>query len=95
MIKNISRDELKRKLDRGDNFHLVETLPKTAYQHAHLPSAINLPPDQVKELAPTNWPESSPSPLQKEKTKGKKVRSLTGTTPLLLKIAVEQELSTQ
>jgi len=53
MLTTISRDELKLKIDRRDKFLLVETLPRTAYQHAHLPGAINLPPDQVKQLAST------------------------------------------
>lgn len=53
MIQTISRDELKQKLDRKDDFLLVETLANVAYQHAHLPHAINLPPDQLKELAST------------------------------------------
>ena len=47
MTNTISRDELKHKIDRQDDFFLVETLPATAYHHAHLPGAINLPPDQV------------------------------------------------
>jgi len=51
MSKTISRDELKQKIDRKENFLLVETLPATAYHHAHLPGAINLPPDSVKTLA--------------------------------------------
>ena len=51
MVKTISRDELKEKIDRGDSFVLVETLAPVAYQHAHLPGAINIPPDQLKELA--------------------------------------------
>ena len=51
MAKTISRDELKEKIDRKDNFLLVETLPATAYHHQHLPGAINLPPDSIKELA--------------------------------------------
>lgn len=46
-MKTISRDELKQKIDRKDNFILVETLPETAYHHAHLPGAINLPSDEV------------------------------------------------
>lgn len=56
MVATISRDELKAKVDRGEEFLLVETLPKTAYAHAHLPGAINLPPDQVVELAPQILP---------------------------------------
>jgi rhodanese-related sulfurtransferase len=51
MVKTISRDELKAKIDRGDEFLLVETLPAIAFHHVHLPGAINLPPDQVTELA--------------------------------------------
>jgi rhodanese-related sulfurtransferase len=58
-VKTISRDELKVKIDRGDKFLLVETLPRTAYQHAHLPGAINLPPDQVKELAGSVLPDKA------------------------------------
>ncbi|MCP9496785.1 MAG: rhodanese-like domain-containing protein [Pyrinomonadaceae bacterium MAG19_C2-C3] len=59
MIATISRDELKEKIDRGDDFLLVETLAPTAYHHAHLPGAINLPPDQVKEIAPTLLPDKA------------------------------------
>jgi rhodanese-related sulfurtransferase len=50
-VKMISRDELKDKIDRGDDFILVETLPAMAYQSAHLPGAINLPPDEVIKRA--------------------------------------------
>ena len=57
MVKTVSRDELKEKIERGDKFRLVETLPPTAYQHAHLPGAINLPPDRVTELAPQLLPD--------------------------------------
>lgn len=56
MIATISRDELKGKVDRSEKFLLVETLSKIAYAHAHLPGAINLPPDQVTELAPQLLP---------------------------------------
>ena len=57
MAATISREDLKAKLDRGDDFVLVETLPEEQYQHAHLPSAINLPPDQVRELASEVLPD--------------------------------------
>ena len=39
----ISREALKDKLDRGDDFILIETLSEKQYQHTHLPSALNLP----------------------------------------------------
>jgi rhodanese-related sulfurtransferase len=57
MPKTISRDELKQKIDRKENFLLVETLPATAYHHAHLPGAINLPPDSVSRLAAQLLPD--------------------------------------
>jgi rhodanese-related sulfurtransferase len=59
MLDTISRDDLKGKMDRGETFTLVETLPDVAYHHAHLPGAINLPPDRVKELAPQLLPDKS------------------------------------
>jgi rhodanese-related sulfurtransferase len=59
MVNTISRDELKQKLDRKDDFLLVETLPKIAYEHAHLPGAINLPSDEIKELAPKLLPDKN------------------------------------
>jgi len=57
MQKTISRDELKQKIDRKDKFLLFETLPTATYHHAHLPGAINMPPDKVTELAPTLAPD--------------------------------------
>jgi rhodanese-related sulfurtransferase len=59
MSDTISRDDLKAKIDRGESFALVETLPEATYHHAHLPGAINLPPDRVKELAPLLLPDKS------------------------------------
>ena len=57
MAATIPRDELRQKIDRRDQFFLVETLPEAAYHHVHLPGAINLPPDKVTELAPTLLPD--------------------------------------
>ena len=57
MLDTISRDELKAKIDSGAAFTLVETLQEAAYQHEHLPGAINLPPDRVRELAPRLLPD--------------------------------------
>ena len=59
MVKTISRAELQEKLRQGDKFFLVETLPKEYYRHSHLPTAINIPPDQVAELAPQMLPDKS------------------------------------
>ena len=59
MPKTISRDELKAKIDRHDNFLLVETLPAMAYHHAHIPGAINLPPESVTSLASQVLPDKN------------------------------------
>ncbi len=59
MIALISRDELKQKIDRSEEFLLVETLASTAYEHAHLPGAINLPPEKVTELSSKLLPDKS------------------------------------
>lgn len=52
MISTISRDELKKKIDRRDSFLLLETLEPANYESTHLPGAINLPPSRLQELAP-------------------------------------------
>jgi rhodanese-related sulfurtransferase len=47
----ITREDLKAKIDRGDDFILVETLPAESYHLGHLPGAINLPPSEVAKRA--------------------------------------------
>jgi rhodanese-related sulfurtransferase len=59
VVPTISRDELKQKIERGDKFYLVETLPEQAYGHAHLPGAINLPPNLLQQLAPGLLPDKA------------------------------------
>ena len=59
VTKTISRDDLKSKIDRQDDFLLVETLPATAYHHNHLPGAINLPPESVTSLAAQILPDKN------------------------------------
>ena len=51
MASKITREELKAKLDRGEDVVLVEALPSRYYEEVHLPGAINMPHDRVDELA--------------------------------------------
>jgi len=51
MIPTISKDALKQKIDRGERFVLVETLPEFMYRQRHLPGAVNLPPSEVQQRA--------------------------------------------
>ena len=51
MVETISREELREKIERGDDFVLVETLTEPYYRHSHLPGAVNLPTEEVGERA--------------------------------------------
>jgi rhodanese-related sulfurtransferase len=42
MSQTITAEELKAKIDRGDDFVLVETLLPREYEDWHLPGAINI-----------------------------------------------------
>lgn len=59
MAARITRDELKRKLDRREALILVEALPEKYFRDAHLPGAINIPHDAVDALAPSLLPDKS------------------------------------
>lgn len=59
MAAIISREELKDKMERNDDFILVETLAPEYYRHTHLPTAINIPPNRLEELAPEMLPDKS------------------------------------
>jgi len=56
-IATISREELKTALDWGKPVVLVEALPEPFYRTAHLPGAVNIPPDRIDELAPALLPD--------------------------------------
>jgi rhodanese-related sulfurtransferase len=56
-LPTVAADELKRKLECGGDFVLVDALAPMVYAHSHLPGAINLPasnvdPDRVARRIP-------------------------------------------
>jgi rhodanese-related sulfurtransferase len=59
MERTISTNDLKGKLDRNESIKLVETLAPERYREAHLPGALNIPPDKIKELAPQLLPDKN------------------------------------
>jgi rhodanese-related sulfurtransferase len=69
VIKEISREELKAKMDRGDDFVLVEALSRRHFESSHLPGAINLLyefVDEAEEVLPDkhadiSFPKHKPS----------------------------------
>jgi rhodanese-related sulfurtransferase len=58
-IRPIGKDELKAKIDRRDPFVLIETLAPEHFEHAHLPRAVNAPPERIEELAPSLAPDKN------------------------------------
>lgn len=56
-METIPREELRDKVERGDGFSLVETLGQEYYRHEHLPGAINLPTEEVRERAAEVLPD--------------------------------------
>ena len=59
MIMQMSRDDLKTRLDADEPVTIVEALPEEYYRQAHLPGALLLPHDQVDELAPSLLPDKA------------------------------------
>lgn len=57
MTTTISRQDLQAKLGGGEPPLLVEALGSAYFADAHLPGAINIPPDQVDRLAPRLLPD--------------------------------------
>jgi rhodanese-related sulfurtransferase len=56
MESTISSSELKAKLDRLESVKVVETLAPERYREAHIPGALNIPPEKIRELAPQLLP---------------------------------------
>ena len=59
MEPTISTKDLKGKLDRNESIKVVETLAPERYREAHIPGALNIPPDKIKELAPQVLPNKN------------------------------------
>jgi rhodanese-related sulfurtransferase len=57
MESTISTKDLKAKLDRKQNIFVVETLAPERFSEAHIPGALNIPPERIKELAPQLLPD--------------------------------------
>jgi rhodanese-related sulfurtransferase len=56
-LVQISRESLWQKMERGDEFVLVDALAPLSYAAAHLPGAISIPPDDVTERAKRRIPD--------------------------------------
>jgi rhodanese-related sulfurtransferase len=56
-VGHISREALWQKIERGDEFALVDALAPISYAAAHLPGAISIPPDDVIARAKRRIPD--------------------------------------
>ena len=56
-LVEIDRDTLWARIERGEELVVVDALPPLAYAGAHLPGAVNIPPERVDELAGTRIPD--------------------------------------
>jgi rhodanese-related sulfurtransferase len=61
MNRTISRQDLQAKLESRQPLVLIEALPERYYLEGHLPGALHLPHDRVRELAPSLVPDRSAS----------------------------------
>jgi rhodanese-related sulfurtransferase len=59
MDSTISTKDLKSKLDKKQGITVVETLAPERYREAHLPGALNIPPEQIRSLAPWLLPNKN------------------------------------
>jgi rhodanese-related sulfurtransferase len=50
-LEEITRETLWEKIQRGDDFVLVDALGPISYAGAHLPGAVNIPPRSCDDLA--------------------------------------------
>jgi rhodanese-related sulfurtransferase len=57
MIQTMTREQLRAHLENGASLTLAEALPEKYYAAQHLPGAIHLPHDRVRELAPARLPD--------------------------------------
>ena len=57
MPSSISREELHQIVTTGEPVVILEALGAAYFADAHLPGAVNMPPDQVDTLAPRLVPD--------------------------------------
>ncbi len=55
--RTIHRDDLYAHIKAGTKMHLVEALPEKYYRESHLPGAMLLAHDEVRDRAETVFPE--------------------------------------
>jgi phage shock protein E len=50
-FKNVSAEELKQLIDQKEKMVLVDARTVGEFQDGHIPTAINIPPEKIKEIS--------------------------------------------
>ena len=58
-MKTINAEELKKKLDAGKDFILIDVLSKSSFDVWHIPSSISLPRNEIEEKAAEVLPDKN------------------------------------
>jgi len=56
-LEEVGRDALWEKIERADDFVLVDALAPISYAASHLPGAVSMPPEAVDERAAGRIPD--------------------------------------
>jgi len=59
MHKTITREEIKERMDSKQSMHIIEALPQQYFDDAHIPGAINIPHDEVRDRAEYLLPDKA------------------------------------
>lgn len=59
MTNTITREQLKERMDSKAAMTIVEALPQTYFNAEHLPGAINIPHDEIKQKATMLLPDKA------------------------------------
>lgn len=57
MTLTITRNQIKGRLDNNEPITLVEALPNKYFDDEHLPGALNIPHDEIRQKAPKMLPD--------------------------------------
>lgn len=52
MTSAITREQIKKNLDSNVTMIIIEALPKKYFESGHLPGALNIPHDEIRQKAP-------------------------------------------
>ncbi|MDY6774115.1 MAG: rhodanese-like domain-containing protein [Candidatus Nanohaloarchaea archaeon] len=51
MVEPLTREDLKEKMDRGEDFYLINVLSSEDFEEEHIPGSINIPLEDIGEEA--------------------------------------------